>query len=98
MHRVFGRTWSQELEFVEDLDDLVFPVVAADEEAVGALRRPLDEPGVAGEEDAPLAPSQGDEVPVLGLGEIEDVEAEDPEPLGQPAEHAVGDEGHGAFP
>ena len=45
-----------ELEFVEDLDDLVLPVVAADEEAVGPLGRPLDEPRVAGEEDAPLAP------------------------------------------
>src|SRR5512137_1860673 len=85
-----------ELVFVEDLDDLVLPVVAADEETVGTFGRPLDEPRVPRQEDAVLAPGDGDEVPVLGLGEIEDVEAEDLEPLGQPAEHAIGDESHRA--
>src|SRR5512137_1434691 len=50
-----------ETELVEDLDDLILPIVAADEQPVRTLGRPLDEPGIAGQQDPALAPGDGGE-------------------------------------
>jgi len=83
-----------EVVFVEHLDDLVPPVVALDEQTPGPLLRLFDEPRVAGQQDTIFAARDLDQVLVFGLGKVKNVEAEDLEPLGQAAEHAIGDEIH----
>ncbi len=75
----------------ENLPDLLPDIVALDEdEAPHGLAH--QKPRVLREDDAPLALRRQQEFLVGDPVGIDDIESGDPEPLGQPAQHHVGDE------
>ena len=52
----------------------------------------LHQPAVPGEENPPFAGRHLDQLPILDALEVADVVPEDPQPAGQPPEHAIGGE------
>ena len=88
-----GPRRSDEIEPGEDLADLLPPNLAFDEETSHVLG-PGGKGMVAGKERPPVVPGYGQELVVLGLGEEQNVEPKDFQPLGRFPEHAIDDEGH----
>lgn len=80
-------------ERFEDLNKLVLPFLARDKER-GTAPDPFEETPVPGQQDPVLPPGDAEEGGILDPGKVQDVESQDPQPSGQPAQHAVRDEGH----
>lgn len=83
-------------ERFEDLNELVFPFLARNEES-GVARGSFEETPVPGQQDPALPPGDAEQGAVLDSGEVQDVESEDPQPPGQPAQHAIRRKDHGSI-
>lgn len=75
----------------DDLFQLVYPVVAFNEDAVCGAGVAGDT-GIPGKEDSVIVGGFSDELAILNLAEVERVEAEDSQPSGELAKLVIGEE------
>jgi hypothetical protein len=80
-----------EPELTGDLFQLIPHLIVVDEEDL-TEPTPQQEPRIPSEEDPSLAPRERYEATIRCIPEIEGVVPHDPEPFGQPAQHAIRDE------
>ena len=77
-----------QLEFMDHLGDLLAPILALDKkDPWGARFR--EDPRIPGQQNPAFIPGKTDEIFILDFGEVNGVETEDLEPLGQLSEHTV---------
>ena len=82
-----------EVEVIQNLFELRFPVFALDEKG-GDAARLLEQSIIPAEKSPALPLSQGQKFRILNLAEVESVKPENLEPLGQFSEHAIDNEFH----
>jgi len=80
----------------DDLFQLVYPVVAFNEDAVCGAGVAGDT-GIPGKEDSVIVGGFSDELAILNLAEVERVEAEDSQPSGELAKLVIGEERRARF-
>jgi hypothetical protein len=88
-----GRDFTPEMKSVQDLADLLFPLLAGHEKALHALRF-LDQGCIAGKQGAVFVLRDGQKLVILNPREKENIKTQDLEPPGQLPEHAIDDEFH----
>lgn len=81
------------MALVENLADLVFQILATDQNVV-AGRTAHHQSAVACQNCSPLLRGEGDEGAVLDLRQEPDIVPENDQPLGQGSQHAIGEESH----